>query len=71
MVHVKRNGEILVDGESVGWVSKVDLAYAAMGSWRAEVGDPANPGFDEKGGYRYRVVYAKTRKAAVAAVLEQ
>lgn len=65
-VFVKKDGRILWDGEAIGLVMKVDEAYKAMGSWRAELGDPAR----HEAWPPYRAVYARTRRAAVAGVLE-
>jgi hypothetical protein len=63
MIHVQRNGTILVDGEAVGIVEKMPKSMWAMGVWRAEVGEPGKP-------EGYRAAYAKTRKAAVREVLK-
>ena len=59
---------ILWDGEAIGLVFKVDsdLALAAGWKWRAEVGDVADP----EAWPRYRASYGRTRKLAVADVLE-
>jgi hypothetical protein len=65
-LYVRRDGRILLEGELLGRVAKVDPAYRAMGSWRAELGDPAKP----EAWPPYRACYARTRRGAVAAVLE-
>ena len=67
-LHVQRNGTILLEGEAIGLVLKVDDAgFGSLGmSWRAELGDPGQP----EAWPPYRAVYDKTRKGAVAGVLE-
>jgi len=67
-LRVRRDGAILLDGEEVGYVIKVEAGEAWMGiaNWRAEVGTPGDP----EAWPRYRAVYAKTRKSAVAGAVE-
>lgn len=65
-VYVNRDGTIRWDGEAIGLVVKTEGLAKEMGAWRAEVGSPAAPEVWP----RYRASYAKTRKAAVADVLE-
>jgi hypothetical protein len=60
-VYVNRDGTIRFEGEPIGYVFKHE-----PGTWRAEIGSAA---FLEAWP-PYGVAYAKTRKAAVASVLE-
>jgi hypothetical protein len=62
VIHVQRDGTILADGETIGYVSKVTSPLPGDPKWRAEAGDPRDP-------LTLRVRYDKTRKAAVRAVL--
>jgi hypothetical protein len=62
-VFVNRDGTIRWDGDAIGRVEKIG---SEIGEWRAEVGDPATP----EAWPRYRASYARTRKAAIADVLE-
>lgn len=65
-VYVNRSGAIRWDGDQIGSVAKVEQSFWRMGKWRAEIGDPARP----TAWPPFRAVYAATRKAAVAEVLE-
>ena len=60
VVHVSRGGNIYVDGEFVGRVDRSAAHYGVK--WRARLLPFAE-------GEPIPVAYAKTRKAAVAAVL--
>ena len=64
-VYVAKDGTIRWDGEDIGYVGKTEGVAKAMGAWRAEVGNPAEPAKWP----RYMSVYATTRKEAVAGVL--
>jgi len=66
-VIVRKDGRILWDGEEVGHVVKTEGTLATqIGAWRAELGDVRKP----TGWPPYRAGYAKTRRDAVAVVLE-
>ena len=60
--------EILWDGETVGLVMKVEGGFGipAGWKWRAEIGNAADP----EAWPRYRASYGRTRRLAVADVLE-
>jgi hypothetical protein len=59
-VQVKHD-KILVGGEVVGHVTPAAFLLPGPNKWRAEIGDPAKP-------ETYRVEYAESKQAAVAAV---
>jgi hypothetical protein len=63
-VYVSKSGVIRWDGDDIGLVYKTE--GPALGKWRAEIGNPANPDAWPP----YRASYAGTRNAAVADVLE-
>ena len=67
-VFVKMDGRILWDGEEIGLVTKLGEADAKLvgGRWRAEVGDATRPEVWPG----YRAVYSRTKRDAVAQVLE-
>jgi len=66
-LHVQRNGTILLEGEPIGFVMKTEGTLAQeIGAWRAELGDVAKP----TAWPPYRAGYAKTRRGAVAVVMD-
>jgi hypothetical protein len=67
-VYINRDGTIRWDGDAIGTVSKLSAADARLvgGQWRAEVGDPVHP----EQWPRYRATYSRTRRDAVADVLD-
>lgn len=66
-VYVNRDGTIRWAGDAIGRVDRVEGPLApANAKWRAEVGDAAAP----EAWPRFRAVYARTRRDAVAGVLE-
>jgi hypothetical protein len=66
-VYVNADGTIRWDGDPIGRVMKTEEGLAReLGQWRAEVGSPAAP----EAWPRWVACYAKTRKAAVGAVLD-
>jgi hypothetical protein len=65
-LHVQRDGTILLEGEQIGHVARMDEPPNVNWTWRAERGNPAAP----EAWPPYRASYGRTRALAVADVLE-